>query len=82
MRKYLQTKLPSYAVPSIFYPLDAMPLTPNGKIDKAKYVVGMSLAFVAMLVLRVISWSLRVCLHPDAPAHPLCTGCLTPTRPS
>eukprot|EP00730_Choanoeca_flexa_P002676 TRINITY_DN11128_c0_g1_i1.p1 TRINITY_DN11128_c0_g1~~TRINITY_DN11128_c0_g1_i1.p1 ORF type:complete len:749 (+),score=225.20 TRINITY_DN11128_c0_g1_i1:35-2248(+) len=36
MRKHLQAKLPSYAVPSIFYPLTKMPLTPNGKIDKSK----------------------------------------------
>ncbi len=38
LRKHLQAKLPAYAVPTIFYPLEAMPLTPNGKIDKAKLV--------------------------------------------
>ncbi len=36
LRKHLQAKLPSYAIPSIFYPLEQMPLTPNGKIDKNK----------------------------------------------
>ncbi|KAL1920377.1 uncharacterized protein VTP21DRAFT_754 [Calcarisporiella thermophila] len=34
IREYLKTKLPSYAVPSVFVPLKRMPLTPNGKIDK------------------------------------------------
>ncbi|EDQ91706.1 uncharacterized protein MONBRDRAFT_14686 [Monosiga brevicollis MX1] len=36
LRRHLQGKLPSYSVPSIFFPIEAMPLTPNGKIDKAK----------------------------------------------
>lgn len=31
---YLQDKLPDYAIPSAFVVLDAIPLTPNGKIDK------------------------------------------------
>ncbi|RKP01893.1 hypothetical protein CXG81DRAFT_11456 [Caulochytrium protostelioides] len=34
IRTYLKTKLPGYAVPSVFAPLDRLPLTPNGKIDK------------------------------------------------
>eukprot|EP01147_Barroeca_monosierra_P005098 gene5098-139_t len=36
LRQYLSTKVPHYAVPAVFYPLKAMPLTPNGKIDKSK----------------------------------------------
>jgi L-2-aminoadipate reductase len=36
VRKYLQGKLPIYAVPSIIVPMRAMPLNPNGKIDKPK----------------------------------------------
>ena len=33
-RNYLKTKLPAYAVPTVFVPLRRMPLNPNGKIDK------------------------------------------------
>lgn len=33
-RNLLKTKVPSYAVPSVFVPLSRMPLNPNGKIDK------------------------------------------------
>ncbi|KAI1812349.1 hypothetical protein GGS20DRAFT_26378 [Poronia punctata] len=33
-RKFLASKVPHYAVPSIFIPLARMPLNPNGKIDK------------------------------------------------
>ncbi|KAI4248265.1 MAG: hypothetical protein LQ352_005965 [Teloschistes flavicans] len=34
LREYLKTKLPAYAVPTVFIPLRRMPLNPNGKIDK------------------------------------------------
>lgn len=34
LRKYLESKLPTYAVPTALIPLIRMPLTPNGKIDK------------------------------------------------
>ncbi|UKZ67676.1 putative NRPS-like protein biosynthetic cluster [Trichoderma atroviride] len=33
-KKYLATKVPKYAVPSLFIPLARMPLNPNGKIDR------------------------------------------------
>ncbi|KAB5522846.1 hypothetical protein GE09DRAFT_1065629 [Coniochaeta sp. 2T2.1] len=33
-KKFLATRLPKYAVPTIFIPLARMPLNPNGKIDK------------------------------------------------
>lgn len=36
VQKYLQGKLPVYAVPSVMVPMRAMPLNPNGKIDKPK----------------------------------------------
>jgi amino acid adenylation domain-containing protein len=34
LHSYLQEKLPDYMVPSAFVVLDAIPLTPNGKVDK------------------------------------------------
>ena len=34
LRGFLSTKLPSYMVPSLFVPLEALPRTPNGKIDR------------------------------------------------
>ena len=34
LRNYLKEKLPDYMIPSTFITLKAMPLTPNGKIDR------------------------------------------------
>ena len=34
IRDYLKKKLPSYAVPAVYFPLRKLPLNPNGKIDK------------------------------------------------
>ncbi|RKH23519.1 non-ribosomal peptide synthase/polyketide synthase, partial [Corallococcus sp. CA031C] len=34
LRTHLQQKLPEYMVPSVFIPLAAFPLTPNGKVDR------------------------------------------------
>src|SRR5262249_49633855 len=34
LRQFLSAKLPAYMVPSVFVPLDALPHTPNGKIDR------------------------------------------------
>ncbi len=34
LRSFLSSKLPDYMIPSYFVPLDAIPLTPNGKIDR------------------------------------------------
>lgn len=36
VQEYLRTKLPAYAVPTLIVPMRAMPLNPNGKIDKPK----------------------------------------------
>jgi amino acid adenylation domain-containing protein len=33
LRRHLQTKLPDYMIPATFVALEAIPLTPNGKID-------------------------------------------------
>ena len=34
LRSYLGAKLPSYMIPAHLIPLDGMPLTPNGKVDR------------------------------------------------
>ena len=34
LRTYLKEKLPSYMIPAVFMYLDAMPLNPNGKVDR------------------------------------------------
>jgi L-aminoadipate-semialdehyde dehydrogenase len=34
VKKYLRTKLPSYAIPDVIIPLEKFPLNPNGKKDK------------------------------------------------
>jgi L-2-aminoadipate reductase len=38
VRKYLSSKLPNYAVPTVIIPLARMPLNPNGKVDKPALV--------------------------------------------
>src|ERR1051326_6541160 len=34
LREFLRLKLPDYMIPSTFVPLPAIPLTPNGKVDR------------------------------------------------
>jgi amino acid adenylation domain-containing protein len=34
LRGFLKEKLPDYMIPSVFVPLDALPLMPNGKVDR------------------------------------------------
>jgi amino acid adenylation domain-containing protein len=34
LRSYLQDRLPAYMIPSAFVPLDALPLLPNGKVNR------------------------------------------------
>jgi len=35
LRRYLSHFLPGYMIPPVFVPLDSIPLTPNGKIDRS-----------------------------------------------
>lgn len=34
LRQFLASQLPDYMIPSIFMPINEMPLTPNGKVDR------------------------------------------------
>ena len=36
VQTYLRGRLPAYAIPSVIVPMRAMPLNPNGKVDKPK----------------------------------------------
>ncbi|MEU4744297.1 amino acid adenylation domain-containing protein, partial [Actinosynnema sp. NPDC023658] len=36
LREFLGESLPDYLVPSVFAPVDALPISPNGKVDRAK----------------------------------------------
>lgn len=35
LKRLAQQRLPEYAVPSLYFPIEAFPLTPNGKVDLA-----------------------------------------------
>ena len=35
LRQFLQQKLPTYMIPAVFIPLDRIPLTPSGKINRS-----------------------------------------------
>jgi len=36
LRKHLRSRLPEYMIPQYFLPVEEIPLTPNGKIDRSK----------------------------------------------
>ena len=36
IKEYLAKHLPSYMIPAFFVPVDKIPLTPNGKVDRKK----------------------------------------------
>jgi amino acid adenylation domain-containing protein len=36
LRRHLRTRLPDYMIPQYFLPIDEIPLTPNGKIDRRR----------------------------------------------
>lgn len=55
LKLFLQKKVPEFMVPSFFFILDAMPLSPNGKIDRQK------------LLLMQDSSKTRVFVSPQSP---------------
>ena len=48
LREYLGNSLPSPMIPSLFLPVDEMPLTPNGKIDRKAFPMPEDLAELAV----------------------------------
>jgi hypothetical protein len=36
LRKHLRARLPEYMIPQCFLPVEEIPLTPNGKVDRSK----------------------------------------------
>jgi len=74
LRRHLRARLPEYMIPQYFLPVDEIPLTPNGKVDRRR------------LATPVVTES-RVGLH-EPPAGPLeatiaeiWTGLLQPASP-
>ncbi|HWK07175.1 MAG TPA: amino acid adenylation domain-containing protein [Puia sp.] len=39
LRRYLEERLPAYMLPDVYMPMEAMPLTSNGKVDKKALAV-------------------------------------------
>ena len=71
LHKFLKENLPGYMIPSAYVPLEAMPLTPNGKIDRrALPAPGISLAedpvaprnFLEMKLAKI--WEHVLSIHP------------------
>jgi len=39
-REFLVERLPEYEIPAAFFPVDALPLTPSGKVDRGRLAAG------------------------------------------
>ncbi|MCB1034769.1 MAG: non-ribosomal peptide synthetase, partial [Acidobacteria bacterium] len=47
LRRFLEERLPAHMVPSLFVPLDALPLSPTGKVDRRRLPAPETEALVA-----------------------------------
>ena len=62
LRAFLSSRLPDFMIPSVFFILDDMPITPSGKVDRKAFqdIDGRRLQlaneFIALGLLKKLDW--------------------------